>query len=658
MDRIKKIKIKKSDGTFTDYLPLGSDAEYIDLENGNNLQEEINHITKSYDNVAAMKADINIKEGDICQTLGYYEVNDGGGAEYKITSNAIADNYSIHQLNNNLFAELIIKEALYSRQVGVSDILDDNSLPLNHFLLKAASIGKSYLQKGSYKITSPLTLYLSSSINIDGKVTILDYIAENTTTINVTKLNNDSDSGGRPYANTILGADNGCLILSNQMSYETYNNKIGIALGSSDYNTNGIIKNVRINGRYAEGMKISPTNVWWLQLQDMGFSGAEIGLHIDDTGNHNAGEMIVLDHCCWTRCNCSVRMDSYFNMLYTHCAWDFVSCAFYCTEIAEIVCDKCHFEGIGNRWNNDITTYNGFGGIFKARDTLLNYQQTRLTISNSHILSPYMENFTNKFFAGQSLYVNLVNNAFYTFPYYNEMCAKDDNFTYAWSSDESVRQVRIVNCHGEQNGYYQNFMLIKDNKIDGWLEDEDITEEISVTSSTAQKNAVILNMNNFEIVGTGRIHTNTKIQILPLTQESGETKKMIKIIPYVGGQSHIILRPKKKFALDTLPKIFTIGYTKGELRERHLRIDISFFDENDQYISTRTNITSNYGTMNNEHWFTQVRDQYTNVNNQFTSWIIPNNASYYKVDFYMFATNNADAITPAYYTGFYINHQE
>ena len=44
---IKKIKIKKSDGTFTDYLPLGSDAEYIDLENGNNLQEEINHMKKA-----------------------------------------------------------------------------------------------------------------------------------------------------------------------------------------------------------------------------------------------------------------------------------------------------------------------------------------------------------------------------------------------------------------------------------------------------------------------------------------------------------------------------------------------------------------------------------------------------------------------------------
>lgn len=51
MDRIKKIKVKKSDGTFTDYLPLGSDAEYIDLENGNNLQEEINTLIPLKDNI-------------------------------------------------------------------------------------------------------------------------------------------------------------------------------------------------------------------------------------------------------------------------------------------------------------------------------------------------------------------------------------------------------------------------------------------------------------------------------------------------------------------------------------------------------------------------------------------------------------------------------
>lgn len=49
MDRIKKLKVKKSDGSFTDYIPIGADAEYIDMADGDNLQEEINTINNKLD---------------------------------------------------------------------------------------------------------------------------------------------------------------------------------------------------------------------------------------------------------------------------------------------------------------------------------------------------------------------------------------------------------------------------------------------------------------------------------------------------------------------------------------------------------------------------------------------------------------------------------
>lgn len=50
MDRVKKLKVKKSDGSFTDYIPIGADAQYIDLENGNNIQDEINTINNKLEN--------------------------------------------------------------------------------------------------------------------------------------------------------------------------------------------------------------------------------------------------------------------------------------------------------------------------------------------------------------------------------------------------------------------------------------------------------------------------------------------------------------------------------------------------------------------------------------------------------------------------------
>ena len=48
MGRIKKIKVKKSDGTFTDYLPLGSNAEYIDMADGIMLKMLFQRIKSGY----------------------------------------------------------------------------------------------------------------------------------------------------------------------------------------------------------------------------------------------------------------------------------------------------------------------------------------------------------------------------------------------------------------------------------------------------------------------------------------------------------------------------------------------------------------------------------------------------------------------------------
>ena len=41
-DRIKKIKIKQADGTFSDYIPIGANAKDIDLQyNGSNVENTL-----------------------------------------------------------------------------------------------------------------------------------------------------------------------------------------------------------------------------------------------------------------------------------------------------------------------------------------------------------------------------------------------------------------------------------------------------------------------------------------------------------------------------------------------------------------------------------------------------------------------------------------
>ena len=110
-DRIKKIKIKQTDGTFSDYIPIGANAKDIDLQyNDSNVENTLKKKPYYYDNVAAMKLDDTLREGDMAITLGYYEINDGGGAEYRIVSNEQSDDGgSIHELSSGLKAQLIIR---------------------------------------------------------------------------------------------------------------------------------------------------------------------------------------------------------------------------------------------------------------------------------------------------------------------------------------------------------------------------------------------------------------------------------------------------------------------------------------------------------------------------------------------------------------------
>ena len=120
-DLIKKIKIKKQDGTFTDYIPIGADAVNVETNDGESVELKLNKKPYYYDTVADMKADTKLKAGDMAITLGYYSVNDGGNAKYNITNNNLSNNGgTIHNLNNGLKAEMIIENSSINVNKGTS----------------------------------------------------------------------------------------------------------------------------------------------------------------------------------------------------------------------------------------------------------------------------------------------------------------------------------------------------------------------------------------------------------------------------------------------------------------------------------------------------------------------------------------------------------
>ena len=66
--------------------------------------------------------DRGLKEGDICETLGYYTPGDGGGARYRITYNpgAVEDGKFVHYLSysDTLRAEIILEDTIHVNQFG------------------------------------------------------------------------------------------------------------------------------------------------------------------------------------------------------------------------------------------------------------------------------------------------------------------------------------------------------------------------------------------------------------------------------------------------------------------------------------------------------------------------------------------------------------
>ena len=135
-DRIKKIKVKKADGSMTDYIPIGADAENIDTTDGESVQLKLNKKPYYYNTVADMKADTKLKAGDMAITLGYYTANDGGGALYRIrnvTGNDVS-NILVIPISETLVAEIVIEQNLYSKQLGLKgDNVTDETLLLNKF---------------------------------------------------------------------------------------------------------------------------------------------------------------------------------------------------------------------------------------------------------------------------------------------------------------------------------------------------------------------------------------------------------------------------------------------------------------------------------------------------------------------------------------------
>lgn len=127
--------------------------EYLDDGTLEHIIASYLQTQKIYNTHAEMVADTtNLVDGLTVQTLGYSNINDGGGAFYKMTSTEPSGTY-YETLGENLYA-LLIKNSEYLdvRQLGIlPNTATIQSVPLYNAFLTANQMGLiTYIPKGTY----------------------------------------------------------------------------------------------------------------------------------------------------------------------------------------------------------------------------------------------------------------------------------------------------------------------------------------------------------------------------------------------------------------------------------------------------------------------------------------------------------------------------
>lgn len=142
----------------------------ISILNGYKIKDK--KAIRFYDTVDDMINDSTLKEGMHVKTKGYYNVNDGGGAEYHITATESNSEYQ-EEISNNLYATLIIdNDTVDFRQLG--GILNDNTFDSKNVVLdyvnlceKVNKTLKLLIPEGNIYL-SPTHICRIGGVNIEG----------------------------------------------------------------------------------------------------------------------------------------------------------------------------------------------------------------------------------------------------------------------------------------------------------------------------------------------------------------------------------------------------------------------------------------------------------------------------------------------------------
>lgn len=264
-----------------DYLPIEDDdgTKRVRIKNFRALVlsslyfENINELKNNSSNRG-------LKEGDICQTLGYYEPGDGGGALYiiKYDPAAVEDNMNVHYLSysDTLRAEIILEDKINIHQFGAKgDGRTDDTKAIQEALNNSWEKTIEFTHGKKYLIREPLNVHNDNTIiNGHGATLYPQYVNG----LNISPKSDEYDDIYDVYINNL------------NIDSSKSSNSIYIYRSSNVH----LYKSI-IDGSTGKGVLVK--NSYFVNIQNCEYKSNGGSCIVLDGDNENCVKSLVIENC-------------------------------------------------------------------------------------------------------------------------------------------------------------------------------------------------------------------------------------------------------------------------------------------------------------------------------------------------------------------------
>lgn len=316
-----------------------------DMVEQGTLQEIIytflqSNVAWTFNTVADMKASTNLINGSYAQTLGFYSLNDGGGAIYKITNSGTANEMDIIAVGS-LKAHLIKSEEMNILQFG-ADGTGTNDIT-NAMNTALADCDTLVIPEGTYRLASTIHVPESKTIKGQKENSIINYAGTGRAFICDGRYITLKDF--KFIVDTTVSSDNP---------------KIGISVDSrySEEHTGDTLTNIIIESIAFEDFNISISldNMWQVTIRNCIIKGLTKGTDDDRTcyGIHyaNSGTVLsnwsgsgnIIESCHIQRCSHGLHIEGGWNITCIDTIIENCYCSLYCVSCWRTILINDWFE--------------------------------------------------------------------------------------------------------------------------------------------------------------------------------------------------------------------------------------------------------------------------------------------------------------------------